>query len=228
MKFQGMTIAAMLALQATGLPVHAAESRPSEKALDAVLATPSVVADELKKADTSWARHIKLMTAESGITGGILESEKPLKKKSDAFRERRGKVSGKEVLDTLVAQNREYKWQAADKAVNVVPQDMTKEPLSLLGRRVERFSIRARYATVAIQALLKKEKFPARSETKHMLGGIRPRSVPDEREFLCESKTVLECMNAFAAQDGSRFWHIYFQKRLESYVVGPSDEREGQ
>lgn len=205
----------------------AATPAPGDKSGKA-LAEPFIQAEEVEKAGEPWERHVKRLIIESKISGGIVENETPLQKRPEKSKTKRPKFSGREMLDVLASQNRGYKWQTTAGTINVIPLDIAKGSLSPLEKPAARFSLRARHATVAIQALLKREKIPVQFETRNILGGIRPKTIPEERDFTCEAKAVLQCMNEFAAQDGTLFWHLYFHKRLQSYVISSSDDKEVQ
>lgn len=199
-----------------------AASPKVEKALD----QPSIRASDVEYASEPWARGVKRLLIESGVSGGIVEDERALEKRPEKRSAKDARLSGKEVLDRLTAQNAGYKWEAAGESLNVLPRDLDRGPLKVLNVRVKHFSTTARSATVAILTMLEEQKFPIHSEFKYMLGGIKPKNVPPKREFLCEDKTVLECMNQFASEDGSLFWHLYFHRRAKGYVISSSDEKE--
>lgn len=194
--------------------------------VEKALSHPSIRASEVEGAAEPWERGVKRLIVEAGVSGGVLEDEQSLEKRPEKPSPKGARLSGKEILDRLTAENAGYKWQATGESLNVLPRDLDMEPLKSLTSRVSHYSTRARFATVAIQNLLKERKFPVRPEAKYMMGGIKPKSVPEEREFSCDDKTVIECMNSFVDTDGTRFWHLYFHSRTKSYVISTAGDKE--
>lgn len=189
------------------------------------LSQSSISASEVEDAAEPWERGIKRLLVGAGVSGGIVEDERALEKRPEKTSPKGARLSGQEVLDRLTTQNAAYKWEVAGESLNVLPRDLGKEPLRVLNTRVDHFATRARSATVAIRALLNARKFSVRPDSRYLLGGIKPKSMPPEREFLCDGKTVMACMNDFASQDGTFFWHLYFHERVKAYVL-TSDEKE--
>jgi len=194
--------------------------------LEEKLTRTSILSADVVSSTVPWQRHVKQFLLDSRISGGIIENQNPLEKKSVKGSLRGARVSGKQLLDGLSSQNPKYKWKVTGESVNVLPQDISGQPLNLLNERVLHFSVKARFATVAIYQLLMAQQFPVCPEMKYTFGGIKPRNVPNEREFSCVNKTILECMNSFAAEDRSLFWYLYFDKQRKAYIISISDVKE--
>lgn len=205
--------------------VNAAQS--SSPKVEKTLGQPSIAASEVEGAAEPWEHGIKSLLVGAGVSGGIVENERALEKRPEKPSPKGARLSGKEVLDRLTAQNAGYKWEAVGESLNIVPRDLEAGPLKVLNERVSHFSTRARSAAVASRALLQAQKFPVRSDSRYLFGGIKPKNIPPQRKFSCGGKTVMECMNDFAFQDGTLFWHLYFHGRMKAYVL-TSDEKERQ
>lgn len=223
-KSQGPVRLALLVLNVFIASRFGAAQASSPK-VEKALSQPLISASEVEGAAEPWERCIKRLLVGAGVSGGIVEDERALEKRPEKPSPKGARLSGKKVLDRLTEQNAAYKWEVAGESINVLPRDLGKEPLMVLNARVDHFSTRARSATVAIRALLKAQKFPVRVDSRYLLGGIKPKNIPQEREFSCDDKTVMECMNDFTSQDGTLFWHLYFHWRMKAYVL-TSDEKE--
>lgn len=177
------------------------------KKLDDLLVEKSIKAETFANTGESWEKGFKEWASSAGATAGIIQTKERLQKKAGT---RTGKepASPKELLDEISAQNPAYKWAQVRGSVNVLPKDMSKGPLVVLSKPVRGFKVKERNATAAIFKLLRQNKFPVRSGSKHALGGPKPKTIPEPKDFTCDDMTVLDCVNELAKSGGQDFWQL--------------------
>ncbi|MBI5595538.1 MAG: hypothetical protein HY928_05545 [Elusimicrobia bacterium] len=199
-----------------------AQASSSNPNLDGLLVEKSIPATVFSNANEPWEAGLRNWAASVRVTGGIIKIEARLRKQASA-KPSREPASPIEMLDEISAQNTAYNWTKVQDAINILPKDMSKEPLATLHKPVKAFKSRERNAISAIFGLLRQYKFPVRGTSRYALGGPKPKIIPEPRDFACDGVTILECINELAKAGGLDCWQLTLDKNAQ-FILSDSVE----